>query len=219
MPAIVDKQKKRRDIVNAAAVVFAQTGYHETTIQHIARQAGIGKGTVYEYFATKEDLFLAVYDAWMTDYEELVARNVEQATDTLAKVEAVRDSTVEFYQQRAGQAPLLLELWAHALRTDNPAFLNRINATRRFLNNLGAELTKELIQQGWFTNVDAQAFALLETGINDGVFLAWVLDGGGFPLDKAYTFRQSLIGYGLLSEQARHMLASRLQSKLERGMD
>jgi hypothetical protein len=136
----------------------------------------------------------------------------------LSKVDAVRDSAVEFYQRRAAQAPLLLEFWAHALRTDNPAFLARINATRNFLRELGERLTAELVSAGWFANVDAAAFALLEAGISDGIFLAWVLDRQAFPLDKAYTFRQSLIGLGLLSEDARAALGARLKSKLERGL-
>lgn len=218
MPAIVDKDKKRRDIVNAAADVFSRFGYHQTTIQEIALHAAIGKGTVYEYFGSKEDLFLAVYDAWMSDYEHIVRIRVDAASDTLAKVEAIRDSAVEFYHQRAEQAPLLLEFWAHALRTDNPAFLGRINVTRTFLRNLGEQLTAELVHFGWFTAVDVEAFAMLEAGISDGIFLAWVLDHRGFSLDKAYTFRQSLNGHGLLSNAARDAIADRLKSKLERGL-
>jgi AcrR family transcriptional regulator len=218
MPAIVDKDKKRLDIVNAAADVFAGTGYHEATIQEIATKAEIGKGTVYEYFRTKEDLFLAVYDEWMSDYENTVRQRVDEAEDTLAKVDAVRESAVEFYQRRASQAPLLLEFWAHALRTDNPAFLERINATRTFLRELGARLTSILVTAGWFSPVDAESFAKLEAGISDGIFLTWVLDGQSFPLEKAYTFRQSLIGLGLLSAEARQVLGQRLASKLERGL-
>lgn len=217
MPPIVDKDKKRRLIVDAAAVVFANTGYHETTIQDIATQADIGKGTVYEYFPSKEDLFLAVYDAWMSDYEQIVMSRVSAASDTLSRVDAVRDSAIDFYEQRATQAPLLLEFWAHALRTDNPAFLERINSTRSFLQSLGAHLTREMIQAGWFVDVEANDFALLEAGISDGIFLAWVLGGQSFPLAKAYTFRQSIIGHGLLSADAREVIAPRLAEKLKRG--
>ncbi len=218
MPTIVDKDKKRLDIINAAANVFAQAGYHSSTIQDIANKAEIGKGTVYEYFRTKEDLFLAVYDVWMSQYENIVRQRVAAASDALAKVDAVRESAVEFYRQRAAQAPLLLEFWAHALRTDNPAFLERINSTRRFLRELGEQLTMELVAANWFTSVDASAFALLEAGISDGIFLTWVLDGQTFPLEKAYTFRQSLIGLGLLSDDARAALGSKLTIKLERGL-
>lgn len=218
MPAIVDKQAKRRDIVRHAADVFARTGYHESKMQEIATAADIGKGTIYEYFRTKEQLFLAVYDAWMSDYESLIRERVESSPDAMGKVDAIRNSAVEFYESRAEQAPLLLEFWAHALRTDNPAFLDRITRTRTFLRDLGMKLTRELVDAGWFTEVDARAFADLESGISDGIFLAWVLEGRSFPLDKAFTFRQSVIGLGLLAPDARALLSEKLGSKLKRGM-
>lgn len=218
MPVAVNKDKKRRAIVDAAADVFARNGYHASSVQDIATHANIGKGTVYEYFTSKEELFLAVYDAWMSDYEETISNRVREAQDTLGRIDAIRDSTVEFYQDRAAQAPLLLEFWAHALRTDNPAFLERINSMRTFLQVLGASLTTEMVQGGWFTPIDAESFSLLESGINDGIFLAWVLDNQGFALDKAYTFRQSLLGLGMLTTDARSAVGGKLASKLKKGL-
>jgi len=217
MPISVDKVAKRQDIIRCAADVFSRTGYHATKIQEIADAAGIGKGTVYEYFRTKEELFLAVYDAWMSAYEAVIETRVAAAADPISKVDAIRDSAVEFYQSRAEQAPLLLEFWAHALRTNNPAFLARVNRTRHFLRDLGADLARQLVEAGWFADMDAAAFAQLETGISDGIFLAWVLEQRSFPLDKAYTFRQSMIGLGLLTPEARLALGDRLAGKLKRG--
>lgn len=218
MAGVLNKEAKRRDLVHHAAEVFARTGYHESKMQDIATAADVGKGTIYEYFRTKEELFLAVYDEWMTEYEVLIQNRVNEATDPMMKVDAIRDSAVAFYESRAEQAPLLLEFWAHALRADNPAFLERINKTRSFLRELGSKLTNELVEAGWFTDVDAESFADLEAGISDGVFLTWVLEGRSFPLDKAFTFRQSVIGLGLLTPDARALLNEKLSSKLKRGM-
>ena len=55
-PKIVDKTEKRRQIALAAMQVFADTGFEKTTIDEVARAAGVGKGTVYEYFANKAEL-------------------------------------------------------------------------------------------------------------------------------------------------------------------
>ena len=51
---------KREDIIQSATHIFANKGFHLTNINEIAEQAGIGKGTVYEYFNSKSDLFLEV---------------------------------------------------------------------------------------------------------------------------------------------------------------
>ncbi|MFM8439647.1 MAG: TetR/AcrR family transcriptional regulator, partial [Candidatus Kapaibacterium sp.] len=52
---------KRDLLVRAAVTVFSQKGFHAAKMQEIADAAGVGKGTMYEYFDTKDELFLAVY--------------------------------------------------------------------------------------------------------------------------------------------------------------
>ncbi len=51
------KTSKKSAIINAASSMFQQKGYHETKMNEIAQKAGIGKGTVYEYFSSKQELF------------------------------------------------------------------------------------------------------------------------------------------------------------------
>ncbi len=186
-------------------------------MQDVATTADIGKGTIYEYFSTKEELFLAVYDSWMTEYENTIQKRVDEAEGALSKVDAIRMSAVDFYQSRAAQAPLLLEFWAHTLRTDNPEFLKRINIHQEFLQKMGAKLTRELVTAGWFQEVEANSFAMMEVGISNGIFLTWVLQGQRFPLDKAYTFRQSILGHGLLNDDARLAIKEMLLAKLKKG--
>jgi AcrR family transcriptional regulator len=217
MPAIVDRVAKRAEIVRHAADVFARHGYHATKMQDIATKADIGKGTIYEYFQTKEELFLAIYDSWMTEYEQTIRNRIAAAQDPMSMVDAIRESAVEFYESRAEQAPLLLEFWAHALRTDNPAFLDRVRRIRSYLRDLGTMLTRDLTASGWFNEIDAAAFAELETGISDGIFLAWLMHGRDFPLGKAFTFRQSVIGLGLLTPMGRSVVEPKLSAKLKRG--
>ncbi len=74
-----------------------------------------------------------------------------------------------------------------------------------------------MVQSGFFHAIDPQSFTLLESGISDGIFLSWVLNGGRFSLEKAYEFRQSLIGIGLLTEDARSLLGNKLHQKLSEG--
>lgn len=52
------KKKKTRDAIKASAIqLFEKQGYNQTTIEDIAREAGIGKATIYGYFSTKEEVF------------------------------------------------------------------------------------------------------------------------------------------------------------------
>ncbi|MCR4441578.1 MAG: TetR/AcrR family transcriptional regulator [Peptococcaceae bacterium] len=57
-------------ILKAAAEVFSTRGFHGARIEEIARQAGVGKGTVYEYFKSKEHLFSETLKAGMEKFNQ-----------------------------------------------------------------------------------------------------------------------------------------------------
>ena len=56
MPKIVDKEKMNQSIMQAAQRAFVMHGFHKTTMDKIAKEAGIAKGTLYLYFDSKESL-------------------------------------------------------------------------------------------------------------------------------------------------------------------
>src|SRR5260370_2843863 len=62
MPKVVPEYKEaaKSRILDAANRVFAEKGYHEATMDDIAKRLGVSKGAIYLYFASKEDLFEAM---------------------------------------------------------------------------------------------------------------------------------------------------------------
>lgn len=54
---MASRGKKQIEIINAAIRVFSKCGFDGAKMEHIAKEAGIGKGTVYEYFTSKYSLF------------------------------------------------------------------------------------------------------------------------------------------------------------------
>lgn len=54
---MAEKNQKRQDILKAARVLFMDKGFHNTKMEDIALAAGVGKGTLYEYFKNKQDIF------------------------------------------------------------------------------------------------------------------------------------------------------------------
>jgi len=63
-------QAKRSAILRAATDVFARKGFHGVRTDEIAREAGVGKGTLYRYFPTKDDLY---YAAVLAGFDEMDA--------------------------------------------------------------------------------------------------------------------------------------------------
>ena len=86
-------ENRRACILQAARCVFARQGYAETVVDDIAGQAGIGKGTLYLYFDSKEDIFLA---ALLED-----ARRMENLTrERMEAVEAWGDKISAYVMVR-----------------------------------------------------------------------------------------------------------------------
>jgi len=74
-------EQKRRDIINAAARLFSNRSFHEVRLEDVATAARIGKGTIYIYFQSKEDLFASIIREGMRslveDLNEVCDRNYE----------------------------------------------------------------------------------------------------------------------------------------------
>ena len=62
LAAIGDEGRRTEEILNAAFRVFSNRGYHNATVDDIAQEAGISKGTCYQYFPGKEDIFIATVE-------------------------------------------------------------------------------------------------------------------------------------------------------------
>ncbi len=78
-------ESKRRDIAAAAARRFAANPFHDVKLDHVAADAGVGKGTIYLYYRDKDDLYISVLcDA----FESLVASLRERIAGSTASARA-----------------------------------------------------------------------------------------------------------------------------------
>jgi len=80
--------RRRAQILVAASRVFARQGFHRTTVREVAREAGIADGTIYLYFASKQELLLALLGQLgrvgerPADFAELAGEDVRVSLDT-----------------------------------------------------------------------------------------------------------------------------------------
>jgi AcrR family transcriptional regulator len=70
VPIIVDKEQKRRDIALSCRDLLLENGIENLTITKIAQTAGVGKGTIYEYFTNKEDIVFEIISLFLGRYLE-----------------------------------------------------------------------------------------------------------------------------------------------------
>lgn len=129
--AEVTPAPKRQQILEAALGVFAEKGFHNAKIEEIAQAAQVGKGTVYEYFQSKKELFQETLKEGVSSFDNsldaelakerttkgklrvLIAKSIELGRNyqPLAKVaimettlreDAFRDWMIKLYRKRVG---------------------------------------------------------------------------------------------------------------------
>jgi len=108
------REQTRDDLVGAADRCFVEGGFHATSLDQIAASAGYTKGAVYSNFASKEDLFFAVYERRAAEAEVQMAELL--ADDPAAGLERISADTTGRRGRDDGWLAVFFEFWAHVIR-------------------------------------------------------------------------------------------------------
>lgn len=92
---------KRQQILEAAYIVFSRKGYHRATVDEIIALADTGKGTVYNYFVNKEQLFYTLIKERSQPFEQALEQVVEAAMPPLDKIKRMITIFLQFYMENA----------------------------------------------------------------------------------------------------------------------
>lgn len=86
MAIIVDKEQKRKDIALSCKELIFENGINNLTVSQMAKTAGVGKGTIYDYFKNKEDVVFEIVNIMMLEYNENKQQRLSSKTLTRDKV-------------------------------------------------------------------------------------------------------------------------------------
>jgi AcrR family transcriptional regulator len=164
------RQQTREYLLQAAAQVFAERGFHAASLDEVAAAAGFTKGAVYSNFKNKEDLFLALL-------EDSYAREMTALKDTIEHSDIPPEARIGDFVSLIGseldRAPnmgaLYLEFHLYALR--NPAARARMNELESqdilaIAEILEAERLERGIEVGEGAEQTARIIVALFRGIN-----------------------------------------------------
>lgn len=147
MPRSTDpqiRQATRDRLLRVAASEFAQVGFEQANINTIAERAGLGKGTIYLYFPSKHDLFLALLQA-IAQRQLLAVRAALSVDGFQRQVEAL----VSAFVRLAMEDPDGFHVYMSALHGVNRAFQAEAMSTlRECVRVLGAVLAQQPAYRG-----------------------------------------------------------------------
>lgn len=99
MEELLKSTNKRADIVKSALELFAEKGYDGTTINDIAKAAGITPGAIYRHFKSKEELGKAIFDTLIGNYSRELTELVESQVGLQERIRNTVLITYRYYEK------------------------------------------------------------------------------------------------------------------------
>lgn len=147
MAILVNKEEKRRNIALSCKALLLESGIKNLTISQIAKTAGIGKGTVYEYFANKEDIVFEIITLFIAEHEQEFYAKMMQAGTTKEKIYHFLNL---LYANEESQKHLSLyrEFIAISLTDGTPQMLEFSQACQSRFGAILETIVEEAIEKG-----------------------------------------------------------------------
>jgi len=122
-----DQRNKRQHILDAAYIIFSRKGFHRATVDEIIALADTGKGTVYNYFVNKEQLFYTLIKEYSNPFNKKIEEIVASDLLALDKISILTKEFLNFYSRNADLWRVLI----HEMRTFGESGYSGFNEEQR----------------------------------------------------------------------------------------
>ena len=184
-PRVTDQYKTevKDKIVQAAITSFSKYGYDKTRMDDIAKSAKLGKGTLYLYFKSKEELFYAIS-------ENSIKELKEQLSKLFSKKEDLVHDAEKFYDQYRNlihdSEKVSFEMIAESSR--NPKLRKALYEQRMKVYDIVIDYLRRQIEKGFFRkDMDVNAIASGLVALYDGLTISKLLGISEYYNKKTWT--------------------------------
>jgi TetR/AcrR family fatty acid metabolism transcriptional regulator len=153
---------KKEIIIRAALEMFCEKGFHSTKMEEIAERANIGKGTIYEYFRSKESLFDNAVRSGMDYFDKIVMEEVASKSTAKERLEAMIRGHIKILFQFKNLAKLFsMDLFSNVEMEKLKSLNHRDHDHHYFTERLELviDIVKKGADQGEFRRIDPFAVA------------------------------------------------------------
>lgn len=182
-----------------AARVFARAGYADADVQAVADQVGVGKGTLYRYFASKKELFLAAVDRGIRRMSAEVDEAIAAASDPLDGFRRAVHAYLDFFDRN----PELVELFVQERAAFRDRRLPTYFAEKEAHIEERLAYVRGLTEAGRFREVDPAAVLEVIGDLMYGTIFTNHLTGRRVPANVQASHILDIVFRGLLSDAER----------------
>lgn len=182
---------KKALILKAAVKVFARYGFSRARTAVIAREARVAEGTIYNYFKSKDDLILTIFEQTWRDLIGRLRQALRPIQDPIQKMAVMLTSVIDLFESD----PQLAEVFLVELRQSGKCFSSKPMAVILGFLDLLEEILKEGIARGVVRkDINTKVARAFLFGAVENILLGWLLRRTHpdlFKKEKPYTLEEA----------------------------
>jgi AcrR family transcriptional regulator len=185
-------------ILNAAAECFSRKGFDATGVADVCTTAGVSKGAFYHHFPSKQALFLALLNKWLTVLDEQLLAATQQTSSAAEAMRRISGLSRVVFQSASGQLPMFLEFWSQSAH-DPTVWKNTIAPYQRYREYFSL-LIETGLAEGSIQKADASTAGPALMALVVGVLLQGLMDPTGADWSAVMEQGVSLLVRGMQGE-------------------
>ena len=190
------KEETKERIVKAALRLFKNHGFEATTVDEIAEQADVAKGTFFNYFPRKEAVFSYLAERWVAEAERKIAAILAKGLPAWPKVRDVFLEFASFYEEDRDLSLHMAMEWTRRMHAQDDAVCRRWDA-------LGVHVVRQLQAKGELRrDVAPERVSRVLADVYHGTLMMWLESPEPpFPLKDEMRKRLTLVLEGLAARR------------------
>jgi TetR/AcrR family acrAB operon transcriptional repressor len=169
----VDKDKKRRGIAVACTELLLEKGIKDLTITEIAKTAGIGKGTVYDYFSNKEEIVFEIIRNFIEEHHRYLLSQSDKRTSTKQKIFYLFDFFLSEYKSYEKHLVVYREYLSVTLSSKFNPMLEFNKECSGFIRNILEDIIEEGIKKAEIKDVSRNLIDGIMKAERGYMVIAW----------------------------------------------
>ncbi len=168
-------EETRTRILTAAESLFALNGYDATGVADICSEANVSKGAFYHHFPSKQAIFQALLEQWLSQLDTQLIANLNEASDVPEGLVAMASQTDVIFEGARTRASIFLEFWMQAMRHPD-VWKSVVSPYHRYLDQFADILKKGIAEGSLDENQDPHHSARMLIALALGMLLQAFFD-------------------------------------------
>lgn len=186
---------KRQKILDSAALLFAQNGFHQTRMDEIAKEANVAKGTLYYNFSSKAQLFEATVTQGLTCIINGITGQLESDLPFAEHFHMLIELTIRLYLEKRNHSQIFFNELSNGIDSE---VLETIEKARRKLVNFFSELLVTGQTKGYLKLMDTQLAAISFIGMLDSLCQMHLKNPDNFSPNEIVETAYTILSSGLI---------------------